>query len=126
MGYRTSSDIVFLHGLEIDTVIGIWDWERRIKQPLIVDLDLAADVARAARSDSIDDTVDYKAVTQRILRIAGDHEFLLVETLAEHIAATILEEFDVPWLRLKINKRGAVRQARDVGVIIERAVADGR
>jgi 7,8-dihydroneopterin aldolase/epimerase/oxygenase len=113
-------DIVFLHGLRIDTVIGIFDWERQLKQTLILDLDMGADLSRAGRSDAIEDTIDYKAVTKRIFRLADEHAFLLVEALAENLARILLEEFGLMWVRVKINKKGAVRQVRDVGVIIER------
>lgn len=118
-------DIVFLHGLRMDTVIGIWDWERRLKQTLILDLDLGTDHTRAAASDSIDDTIDYKAVTKRLLKLGDEHAFLLVEALAEAIAQILLGEFNVQWVRVKLNKRGAVRQVRDVGVIIERNKTGG-
>ena len=113
-------DIVFLHGLRIDTVIGIWDWERRLRQPLVLDLDMGADLSIPGRSDSITDTIDYKAVTKRIFRLADERAFQLVEALAEAIAAILLTEFGLLWVRIKINKQGAVRQVRDVGVIIER------
>ncbi len=113
-------DIVFLHGMRVDTVIGLWDWERRLEQTLILDVDLGTDVARAGASDAIEDTVDYKAVTNRIMQIAQNHAYLLVEALAEAIASTLLAEFKVRWVKIRINKRGAVRQVRDVGVVIER------
>ena len=116
-------DVVFLHGLKIDTVIGIWDWERHFKQTLILDIDMGASLAPAGRSDSIDDTIDYRAVTKRVLRLAEEHAFLLVEALAENLADILLKEFGLPWVRVKINKRGAVRQVRDVGVVIERSRA---
>ena len=114
-------DIVFLHGLKVDAVIGIWDWERQFKQTLEIDVDLGTDISKAGRSDSIDDTVDYKAVTKRIMNLAETGGFLLVEALVEAIAAAILAEFDVFWIRVRINKKSAVRQVRDVGVMIERA-----
>ena len=117
-------DIIFLHNLKIDTVIGIFDWERRIKQTVVIDLDMASDIRKAAASDHIDDTLDYKAVAKRLLSFVGDAEFQLVETLAEKVAEVILAEFDVPWVRIRINKQGAVRGARDVGVIIERGEKD--
>jgi len=113
-------DIVFLHGLRIDTVIGIWDWERRLKQTLILDLDMGADLSIPGRSDSIGDTIDYKSVTKRLFKLADESAFLLVEALAESIADILLNEFGLTWVRIKINKQGAVRQVRDVGVIIER------
>jgi dihydroneopterin aldolase len=115
-------DIIFLHQLKIETVVGIYDWERRIKQSVIFDLDMGADIARAAASDDIEDTLNYKAVAKRLMEFVGGSEFFLVETLAERVAALILEEFPVPWVRVRVNKQGAVRGARDVGVIIERGV----
>lgn len=113
-------DIVYLNDLRIETVIGIYDWERRIKQTISLDLEMATDVAKAAASDSIEDALNYKAVAKRLIAFVGDSEFLLVETLAERIAQIVLEEFQVSWLRLKVDKQGAVRGARGVGVIIER------
>jgi dihydroneopterin aldolase len=113
-------DIIFLHNLKVDTVIGIFDWERRIRQSVVIDLDMASDIRKAASSDHIDDTLDYKAVAKRIIAFVEAAEFQLVETLAERIADIILGEFNVPWVRVRLNKQGAVRGARDVGVIIER------
>ena len=114
-------DIIFLHDLKVDTIIGIFDWERRITQTVVIDLDIQADIVKAARMDAIKDTLDYKAVAKRVIEYVGDSEFLLVETLAERIAELILKEFGVPWLRVRVNKKGAIRGAGDVGVIIERA-----
>lgn len=113
-------DIIYLHDLKIETVIGVFDWERRVRQTVVLDLDMAADIRRAAASDAIDDTLDYKAVAKRLIEFVGGSEFRLVETLAERSAEIVLREFAVPWLRLRVNKQGAVRGARDVGVIIER------
>ncbi|HEC15167.1 MAG TPA: dihydroneopterin aldolase [Sedimenticola sp.] len=113
-------DIVFLRGLRIDTVIGIYDWERRIRQTVVLDLEMAADVGRAAATDSIEDALDYKAVAKRMIEFVEQSEFQLVETLAEHCARIVRDEFGVPWLRLTLNKAGAVRGASDVGVVIER------
>jgi len=113
-------DIVFLRDLRIDTVIGIYDWERSIKQTVVLDLEMGADIARAAATDHIDDTLNYKAVAKRLMEFVGASEFHLVETLAERVAQIVLEEFQVPWVRVTLNKQGAVRGARDVGVIIER------
>lgn len=115
-----ATDIIFLRDLRIPTVIGIFDWERAVKQTVVLDLEMAADIRRAAASDHIDDTLNYKAVAKRLIEFVGQSEFQLVETLAERVAAVVLEEFDVPWVRLTLNKQGAVRGARDVGVIIER------
>ena len=119
-GNRILMDIIFLRDLRIETVIGIYDWERSIKQAVVLDLEMGADIARAAASDRIDDTLNYKAVAKRLMEFVGASEFQLVETLAERVAQIVLEEFQVPWVRVTLNKQGAVRGARDVGVIIER------
>lgn len=113
-------DIIYLSDLRINTIIGIYDWERRVKQTIILDLEMAADIRAAANSDKIEDTLNYKEVAKRLFAYVGESEFELVETLAEKVAEMILTEFKVPWLRLKVNKQGAVRGVRDVGVIIER------
>ncbi|MEQ6342972.1 MAG: dihydroneopterin aldolase [Gammaproteobacteria bacterium] len=117
-------DIIYLRDLRIETVIGIYDWERRIKQTLILDIEMATDIRKAAQTDSIEDTLNYKAVAKRLIEFVGNSEFQLVETLAERVAEIVLNEFNVPWLRLQVNKQGAVRGARDVGVIIERGERD--
>lgn len=117
-------DITFLHGLKIECVIGIRKWERRITQTLYLDLDMASDVARAADSDDIGDAVDYKAVANRVRGFAAESGFQLVETLAENVAALLMKEFGLRWIRVRVNKRGAVRNARDAGVVIERGAAD--
>lgn len=119
-GKIASMDIIFLSDLRIDTVIGIFDWERRIKQTVIFDLEMATDIKKAAATDSIEDTLDYKAVAKRVIQFVEDSEFQLVETLAEKVAQMILGEFNVPWVRLKLNKTGAIRGAKDVGILIER------
>ena len=113
-------DIIFLHGLKVDTVIGIWDWERKIRQAVVIDLEMGADIAKAAASDRVEDTLNYKLVAKRLQQFVGDAEFQLVETLAEKVAQLILDEFAVPWLRLKLNKCGAIRGASGVGIVIER------
>ena len=113
-------DIIFLNDLRIDTVIGIFDWERRTKQTVIFDIEMAADISKAARSDNVEDTVNYKAVAKRLIGYVSEAEFELIESLAESVAGILLDEFKVPWCRLRLNKRGAVRGARDVGIIIER------
>jgi len=113
-------DIIFLRDLRIDTVVGIWDWERRIRQTVSIDLEMAADIARAAATDSIDDTLNYKRVAKRLIAYVEASEFQLVETMAERIAEIILGEFEVPWVRVTVNKPGAIRGYRAVGVRIER------
>ncbi len=113
-------DIIYLTDLRIKTVIGVYDWEREIKQELVFDLEMGSDIRAAAASDNINDTLDYKSVAKRVIEYVEASSFQLVETLAERIAAIILNEFNVPWIRLRLNKQGAVRGARDVGVLIER------
>ncbi len=115
-------DIIFLHDLRIETVIGLWDWERKIRQTVAIDLEMSADIRKAAATDSVDDTLNYKLVAKRLQEYVGESSFQLVETLAEKIAGIVLDEFDVAWVRVKVNKPGAIRGARDVGVIIERGV----
>jgi dihydroneopterin aldolase len=113
-------DIVYIRDLEIDTVIGIYDWERQIQQTIRIDLEMGTDIRRAAATDAIEDTLNYKAVAKRIIQFVADSKFELVETLAERIAELVREEFHVPWLRLTLGKPGAVRRSREVGIIIER------
>lgn len=113
-------DIVYIRDLKIDTVIGIFEWERRIRQTVSLDLEMAFDIRPAAASDNIADALDYKSVAKRLIAFVETSEFLLVETLAERCAAIVREEFGVPWLRLRLSKPGAVRGAQDVGVLIER------
>ncbi len=113
-------DIIYLNDLRIDTVIGIYDWERRTKQTVILDIEMATDIRKAARSDNINDTLSYKTVAKRLISYVSTTEFELIETLAESITDIILDEFKVPWCRLRLNKRGAVRGVRDVGIVIER------
>ncbi len=113
-------DTLFLHDLRIETIIGIYDWERTTRQTVAVDLEMGWDIARAAASDDIADTLDYKAVAKRLIAFVEASQFQLVETLAERIAAIVREEFAVPWVRVTLHKPGAVRGSRDVGVIVER------
>jgi dihydroneopterin aldolase len=116
-------DIIYLHDLKIECVIGIWEWERRIKQTVILDIDMAADIRRAAVTDSVEDTLNYKLVAKRLIEFVGQSRFQLVETLAEKVAGILLAEFALKWVRVRINKKGAVRGAGDVGVVIERGEA---
>lgn len=113
-------DIVYIKGLKTDAVIGVYDWERNIRQTLVLDLQLASDNRAAAAADAIEDAVDYDAISGRILAYVADSEFALIETLAERVAEIVLREFGIPWVRLKLGKPGAVAEAEDVGVIIER------
>ncbi|MCC6302886.1 MAG: dihydroneopterin aldolase [Gammaproteobacteria bacterium] len=113
-------DTIYLTDLKIDTVIGIFEWERRVRQTVSLDLEMSTDVARAARTDSIADALDYKAVTKAVIEFVENSSFQLVESLAEHVAELIIRQFGVERVRLRVNKRGAIRGARDVGVLIER------
>ena len=113
-------DTIFLRDLRIRTIVGIWEWERRLPQVVSIDLDMATDIRRAAGSDHISDTLDYKAVTRRIKAFVADSRFNLIETMAEQIAGIIMVEFGVPWVRVAVHKPWAIRGSRDVGVAIER------
>lgn len=113
-------DTIFLHDLRVETTVGIWDWERKIRQTVSIDLEMATDIRHAAASDNIDDTLNYKLVAKRVQQFVADSSFRLVETLAEKIAEVVLNEFDVPWVEVRVNKPAAIRGARDVGVRIRR------
>ena len=113
-------DIVYIRDLRIDTIIGIYDWERQVKQTVSLDVEMATDIRQAAATDDIQFALNYKAVSKRLIAYVENRNALLVETLAEEITQLIREEFNVPWLRLRVSKPGAVRGARDVGLVIER------
>jgi dihydroneopterin aldolase len=113
-------DIIYLHDLRIETTIGVYSWERQLKQTLIFDLEMGTDIRAAGHSDSIRDTLNYKDVSKRLVSFVQQSQYQLVEALAEAIAQILSDEFKLPWFRLKINKKGALRNVRDVGIIIER------
>tara|TARA_B100001248_G_C27239325_1_gene388621 strand:- start:182 stop:553 length:372 start_codon:yes stop_codon:yes gene_type:complete len=113
-------DIVYIRDLRIETIIGIFDWEREVKQVVSLDLQMAHDIQKAAETDDIQHALDYKSVAKRLISFIESSEFLLVERMAEEIARIVLEEFSVPWLRLRVSKPGALRGSKDVGIIIER------
>ena len=113
-------DIVFIRDLRIETVIGVYDSEREIRQTVSLDLEMGTNIRPAAVSDHIQDALDYKSVAKRLIQFVGESEFQLVETLAQRSADIILNEFQVPWLRLRLSKPGAVTGSQDVGVLIER------
>ncbi len=117
-------DTIFIHGLKTETIVGIFDWERQVKQTVLLDVEFSADIRRAALSDSIDDTLNYKGVAKRVLAFVEASSFHLVETLAEHIAMLILEEFAVASVRISLSKPGAIRGSKDVGVKLERGRQD--
>ena len=115
-------DIVYIRDLQVETIIGIYDWEREVRQTISIDLDMAADICKAARSDNIEDALNYKAVAKRLIRFIEGSTCLLVERLAEEVTQIVLDEFKVSWVRLRLSKPGALRGSRDVGLIIERGV----
>lgn len=117
-------DIIFIRELRVQTIIGVHPWERQTRRTLLLDLDLGADVRPAAATDRLDDTLDYQAVARRVGEFVTASDFRLVETLGERIAELVLREFGVPWLRLTLRKPGAVRDTREVGIIIERGNRD--
>jgi 7,8-dihydroneopterin aldolase/epimerase/oxygenase len=117
-------DKIFIHALKTEAIIGIFDWERQVKQTVVVDLEFSADIRKAALSDSIDDTLNYKRVAKQVLAFIEASQFHLVETLSEHIAMLILEQFGVAWVQVALSKPGAIRSSRDVGIIIERERRD--
>ncbi|MCX7088070.1 MAG: dihydroneopterin aldolase [Methylococcales bacterium] len=113
-------DIIFLGGLKIETIIGIYDWERVTKQTVVLDIEMAYDIQKAAATDDIQYTLDYKTVSKRIIAFVENSQYLLVEKLIEEIATLIRTEFNVPWVKITLNKKGAISGASDVGIIIER------
>ncbi len=117
----SNTDVLYLHDLQADCIIGIWDWERQTTQTIILDLDMGIDIRPAAAHDAIDYAVDYKAVTEQITRFIGSSRYALLETLAEEVARLVLQEFPVLWVRLRMAKRGAIGRTAEVGVVIERS-----
>ncbi len=116
----SNSDVIFLRGLAIECTIGFLEWERKVKQTVVLDLEVPTDCARAAANDDVADTVDYKSMAKRVIAFVSTSEFLLVETLAHRTAMVLLDEFGIEWVRLSLNKPGAIRGSRDVGVRVER------
>jgi 7,8-dihydroneopterin aldolase/epimerase/oxygenase len=119
-----ANDRIFLRGLAIDCIIGFIEWERRVKQTVVIDLELPVDCRQAARTDEVEATLDYKQVAKRVTAFVAASNFKLVETLAHRTALLVLEEFAVAWVRISVNKPGAIRGSRDVGVTLERSRAD--
>jgi dihydroneopterin aldolase len=117
-------DRIFLHGLAVECIIGFIEWERRVRQTVVLDVEMPVDCMRAAQSDDAADTLDYKKVAKRIIGFVEASEFKLVETLAHRTALLILHEFGIDWVRLSINKPGAIRHSKDVGVAVMRTRAD--
>ncbi len=115
-------DIVFIRDLRVDTIVGVYDWERQIKQTLVLDIDMATDIQHAAKTDDLQFAVNYHAVSLRVSAYVESNHTALIETLAEDVTALIRTEFNVPWVRLQLTKPNAVLGAKSVGVIIERGV----
>lgn len=113
-------DKIFISGLGVETIIGIYDWERTTKQKVVVDIEMATDISAAARTEDIESTLNYKEISKRIEQFLVDSEYQLIETLAEDLAAVVRSEFGVEWLKLVVHKPGALSNSTDVGVIIER------
>jgi 7,8-dihydroneopterin aldolase/epimerase/oxygenase len=124
MSVIAGGDRIFLRGLAIECTIGFIEWERRVKQTVVIDLEIPVDCAHAAQTDNVADTVDYKKIAKRIFGFVEASEFMLVESLAHRTALLLLSEFDLAWVKLSVNKPGAIRGSRDVGVSIERQRAD--
>ncbi len=117
-------DKIFIHALKSEAIIGIFDWERQVRQTILIDLQMSADIARAARSDAIDDTLNYKNVAKRVVAFVEASSYRLVETLAQEVAMLVLREYGLAWVRVQLSKPGAIRNSRDVGILIERTAAD--
>ena len=115
-----ANDIVSLHGLTCEATIGVWEWEKNIKQKLVFDIDLACDIRPAAESDDLTKALDYQAIAERVKEITESNQFELIESLAEKVANTILSEFSTNWIRIKLDKGQAVTGVKNVGVVIER------
>ena len=113
-------DIVYIRDLRIETIIGIYDWEREVKQTVSLDLEMAHDIRKAAETDDIQHALNYKSIAKRLISFIEGSEFLLVERMAEEVANIVSNEFSVPWLKLRVSKPGALRGSQDVGIIIER------
>ncbi|HTT04583.1 MAG TPA: dihydroneopterin aldolase [Steroidobacteraceae bacterium] len=119
-----SADRILLEGLTTECIIGFIDWERRVPQTVVIDLEVPCDCARAAVSDDVADTVDYKKLAKRVLGWVQASQFQLIETLAHRLALLLLQEFALDWIRIRIGKPGAIRHSRDVAVCVERTRAD--
>jgi dihydroneopterin aldolase len=113
-------DIIYIKDLRIETIIGIFDWERKVKQEVSIDMEFPFDCKKAAATDSIEDTIDYKAITKGVIKLVEESSVQLQETLAESIATFIKDEYGVKSIKLRVSKPGALRGAKDVGLIIYR------
>jgi len=118
-------DSIRIRGLKVETVVGVHAWERKVPRPVVIDLELATDVARAAKHDALKDALDYAAVAQFVSEFVATSDFQLIETLAERLAEKLQKDFGVQWLKLEVHKPGAVAGAADVSVVIERGIEVG-
>lgn len=116
-------DITYIHDLQIETIIGIFDWERENPQRLYIDIDIGTDFSKAISSDNINDCIDYTQVSEHIEKLAAHHSYQLLESFAEQISQIILQQFNAHWVRIKINKPLAIINAKSIGIIIERRSA---
>ena len=114
------TNTVFVKGLKAASVIGCYDWERDIRQTLVIDLELTTDFARAAQTDALEDALDYAAISERVIAVCDQSRFQLLEALSDHLARVLLAEYPIAQVRLTITKPGAVAEADAVGVVIER------
>ena len=117
-------DKIFLRELRIETIIGFWEWERRIKQTVSIDLDIGTDARVAASSDGIVGTLNYEQLAKRLHEFVGESQYQMVEALATAIGSIVIREFGAPWVKVSVAKPGAIPAAREVGIVIERTAAD--
>ena len=113
-------DIIFLHGIEANCVVGVWEWEKQITQKIIVDIDVSAGIAASAATDELEDTLNYKALAESVIGMLEESRFQLIETMAEEVAKLVMKDFSVAWIKVRINKGGAVKNVRNVGVEVQR------
>jgi dihydroneopterin aldolase len=117
-------DKIFLRELKIETIIGFWEWERRVKQIVSIDLEIGTDARVAASSDGIAGTLNYEQLAKRLVAFVGESQYQMVEALATAVGQIVVREFGAPWVKVSVAKPGAVPAAREVGVVIERSAAD--
>ena len=113
-------DTIFLQGITAHCVVGVWDWEKSITQKIIVDLELATDITQAAKTDQLEDTLDYKSIAEAVIAMLEASRFQLIEKMAEEVAELVMQQYSIPWVKVRINKGGAVKHVANVGVMIER------
>ncbi|ASJ71176.1 dihydroneopterin aldolase [Granulosicoccus antarcticus] len=113
-------DRIFITNLQVETIIGIYDWERTTRQRVVLDLEMSADIAKAAQTENVESTLNYKVLSDQLINFIENSEFQLVETLAERVTEIIRNDFCVQWVKLTLHKPDALAGNTDVGVIIER------